>query len=162
MTWRYLVGGAAALLLVAAGIFFFRGTARPGAAATPALPAAEAQAGGNASAGLPDVAPEAEARSREQRRFDRLDRDRNQAISDEEYFAFRRKAFAKLDTDHDGKLSFEEWAIRARTKFADADADRNGALNRTEFATTAPKPRPQRPKCVCPSPAPAKEEADDE
>jgi len=161
MTWRYLVGGAATLLLVAAGIFFFRGSARPGATATPAIPAAQAQTAGNASAPLPDVAPEAEARSREQRRFDRLDKDRNQAISDEEYFAFRRKAFAKLDTDHDGKLSFEEWAIRARTKFADADGDHSGALNRAEFATTAPKPRPQRPKCVCPSPAP-KDDADDE
>ena len=159
MMWRYLVGGVAALLLAAAGIFFFRGSASPTGQQLAAAPAPKA---GATAAPLPSAAPEATERSREERRFDRLDKDRDQTINAGEYFASRQKAFAKLDADHDGKLSFEEWAIRARARFGDADADHSNTLTRAEFATTAPKPRAQRPKCVCQSPAPEKDASDEE
>ncbi|WP_298673430.1 EF-hand domain-containing protein [uncultured Sphingomonas sp.] len=147
--WRYAVGGVAALLMVAAGWMLFHGNA----AREPALPppplASRVQVDDEAAPGV----PEASDRTREQKRFDRYDKDRDGRITREEYLASRRKAFAKLDTNGDGRLSFEEWAVKPITKFADADRDRSGTLDRGEFATTAPKRRP-KPKCVC-APAPA-------
>src|SRR3546814_1864328 len=75
------------------------------------------------SAAPPPAAPEASEQKREERRFNRYDKDRDEAITREEYLASRRKAFAKLDVNGDGRLSFEEWAIRTTDKFAKADAD---------------------------------------
>lgn len=157
--WRYFVGAGAALLLAVAGMFLFRGSAAPQMALVPAAPAAEAA---EDEVALPDEAPSASAKTREQKRFDRYDKDRNDAISRDEYLAARRKAFAKLDGDHDGKLGFEEWAVKATGKFAAADRDKSGAMNRAEFLTTAVKRKPAaRPKCACPAPA-AKPESDAE
>lgn len=131
--WRYLVGAIGALLLAGAGILFFKGSAAP----PHLLPALTAQAGGDSA--LPDQVPEASEKTREEKRFGRYDKDRDGAITREEYLANRRKAFAKLDTNHDGTLQFDEWAAKAEAKFATADADHNGAMNATEFATTAVK-----------------------
>lgn len=145
MMWRYLVGAAAALLLAGAGIFLFRSSAAPKAE----LPRAPAQAtASEGEAPLPGEAPRASDRTREQKRFDRYDKDHNDAVAREEYLAPRRKAFAKLDADGDGKLSFEEWAVRTTTKFAEADKDKSATLTRAEFAATAPKRRPKA-ACVC-------------
>ncbi|WP_448664404.1 histidine kinase [Sphingomonas sp. CJ20] len=155
--WRYLAGGAAVLLLGVAGLFLFRGSASPGPT-LPAAPVALAAAAPDEDP-LPDEAPSASAKTREQKRFDRYDKDRNDGISREEYLASRRKAFAKLDTDHDGRLSFDEWAAKTIGKFAGADADKSGVLTRAEFATTAVKRSPARkPACVC---APAKPDAEE-
>lgn len=150
--WRYAVGAGAALLLAFGGFLLFQhGPARtPLAAVLPPMP-------GNASAAtpLPDAAPEADAKTREQKRFDRYDKDRNEAIGRDEYFAARHKAFAKLDGNGDGRLSFEEWAAKSITKFNDADADKSGTLTRVEFAATAPKRRPPgASRCACGKPAP--------
>lgn len=150
--WRYLVGGLGALLLVGAGVMLFRGTARE--PALPAMPRALVQQDATADAEPLPAAPEASPKTREQKRFNRYDKDRNGAITREEYLASRRKAYAKLDTNGDGRLSFEEWSVKAAQKFAAADADRSGAMNAAEFATTAVKRKPRaKPKCVCPSPA---------
>jgi hypothetical protein len=144
--WRYLVGGAAALLLAGAGMFFFRGSATTERPVLPALPGAAAQAGAEP---LPAEVPAASDRTREQKRFDRYDKDRNDAVSRDEYLAARRKAFAKLDLDHDGRLSFDEWAAKSIGKFAAADGDKSGTLSRTEFAATAPKRKgAARPRCA--------------
>jgi hypothetical protein len=156
--WRYLAGGVAAMLMVAAGWLIFGSSARPepvlaAATASPA-PQQTSDAGTTAPAGS---LPEAPERTREQKRFDRYDKDRDASIAREEYLTARRKAFAKLDVDHDGRLTFDEWAVRTTTRFAAADADRSGALTAAEFATTRPKRRAQ-PACRCPAPA---EEADD-
>lgn len=150
--WRYVAGGVAALLMTAAGWLIFSGQARPDrilpATAPPAQVApATAEADGEEN-GLP-AAPE---RSREQKRFDRYDKDRNATVTREEYLAPRRKAFAKLDANRDGRLSFDEWAVKTTERFAGADRDRSATLTATEFATTRPK-RSAKPRCVCPAAA---------
>ncbi len=152
--WRYLVGGLAVLALSAAGILLFNRNARS-VAALPLAPAAQAQSG--SAAPLPATVPEASEKTREQKRFDRYDKDRDGKVTREEYLAARRKAFAKLDVNHDGMLSFDEWAVKAEGKFALADADKSGAMTPVEFARTAVKRKPPRVRRDCP-PA-AKEEA---
>lgn len=143
--WRYVVGGVAALLMVAAAAMIFKTRAQ---ADTPqsALPAQPAQSAG--SNPLPDAAPEASERTREQKRFDRYDKDRDGSVTRDEYLMQRRKVYAKLDANHDGQLSFDEWAVKATTKFATADRDKSGAMNAGEFATTAVKRKAAvRAKC---------------
>lgn len=149
--WRYLVGGAAAMALVGAGWLIFDGAAHPDA--LPITAASARPAAGSVPADPPAAAlPEAPARSREQKRFDRYDRDRNGRITQEEYFSPRRKAFARLDTNGDGRLTFEEWAIKTTTRFTEADRDHSGTMDAAEFATTAPKRKAPRPACRCEEP----------
>ena len=154
--WRYLAGGVAGVLMIAAGWLLFNGRART-EAVLPAPPQQTVAIGSDGAAPLPDIVPEASAKTREEKRFGRYDKDRNGAITREEYLASRRKAYAKLDTNGDGKLSFDEWAIKATTKFATADRDRSGAMDAPEFATTAVKrsarPRPNCPPLTRPQPA---------
>ncbi|UVO49145.1 EF-hand domain-containing protein [Sphingomonas sp. SUN019] len=145
--WRYLVLGVAALLLFAAAWTFMGGRART----QPVLPVAPP---GEAStevenAALPATVPEATAKTREQKRFDRYDKDRDGKVTRDEYLVSRRKAYAKLDTNGDGRLTFDEWALKTTTKFAAADKDKSGAMAADEFATTAVK-RSGKPRCVCP------------
>ncbi|WP_414902937.1 histidine kinase [Sphingomonas flavalba] len=127
---RFLAGVGSTLLLVAAGFFWWQGAAQRDTVDRPDAPPA-------ALATEPlAMPPQADERSREQKRFDRYDKDRNQAISREEYLASRRKAFARLDLNHDGRLDFDEWAKKTTDKFARADADHSNALTRAEFLTT--------------------------
>lgn len=140
------------MLLAAAGYIFFTGRT----VARPLLPVAPAAATQTGDGSLPGEAPEASAKTREEKRFGRYDKDKNGQITREEYLANRRKAYARLDTNHDGTLSFDEWAIKATTKFASADADKDGAMTPAEFLTTAVKRKtPSKPKCACPPAAPA-------
>jgi hypothetical protein len=92
--------------------------------------------------------PEASAKSREEKRFFRADKDKNGRIEREELLASRRKAFAKLDRDGNASLSFEEWADKTISKFRDADADRSGWLTPAEYAATAPS-SPKKRRCSC-------------
>ncbi len=153
--WRYLAAGTGGLMLIIVGYVF----ATSGSAPRSALPAASALTATAQDQGLPDSAPEASAKTREEKRFGRYDKDKDGAITRDEYLASRRKAYARLDTNGDGMVSFDEWAIKTTARFNSADADRNGAMNPAEFATTAPKRRARpSPKCVCPAPAPTGEE----
>ena len=111
------------------------------------LPEGEAGLRGKAPPGLPSP-PEAAPKSREEKRFNRYDKDRDEAITRIELMASRSKDFKKLDTDGNNLLSFEEWAVKTSDKFAGADGDKNGKLTRAEFATTAPKRRSQA-ACRC-------------
>lgn len=95
---------------------------------------------GSAPADL-SAAPEASEKTREERRFNRYDKNRDELVGREEYLASRRKAFARLGANGDGRLSFDEWAAKATDKFAKADADRSASLSRAEFANTAVKRR---------------------
>jgi len=153
--WRYLVGGVAALLMMAAGWLIFNGEAH----SDPSLPVATRQGAAAATTAMTaDAAlPEAPARDREQKRFDRYDKDRDGRVTRDEYLVPRRKAFAKLDTNGDGRLSFDEWAIKTTARFAAADRDRSVAMDAAEFATTAPKRKAARPACRCLTPAAAED-----
>jgi hypothetical protein len=155
---RFAAGAGAALLLVLGGFFIWQGAAQRDAS-IPAPPAAVAEVQDEGEeeyeeAGetrRPRRPPSADARTKEQRRFDRADKDKNGTILLEEMYQPRRRAYAKLDKNGDGRLSFEEWAVRTSTKFTEADRNRDGALTREEFATTAPRRRaPSRNKeCSC-------------
>lgn len=153
--WRFLAGVGSALALVAAGLFLFRSNA-----ATEKLPPppAVAATGAEPDAPLVDNPPAASQRTREQKRFDRYDKDRDGRITRDEYLASRRKAYAKLDTNGDGRLSFDEWAAKTTAKFATADKGRDGALDSAEFATTAVKRKPAR-RANCPPAAPAADDS---
>jgi hypothetical protein len=149
--WRYCAGGAAVAAMAGAGLLLMRGNAAP----QPLLPAAPLQAQAQPTVPVADDAlvPEATPATREQKRFNRYDKDRDGQVTRDEYLAARRRAFAKLDTNGDGRLSFDEWAIKATTKFAGADRDHSGAMNAAEFATTAVKRKaPARAKCPPPPP----------
>jgi len=143
---RWIAGVAAILLLVTGGVLALQSRAEE-----PEIPAAPQPRMAAVSTRLSPIpkAPEADAKSKEQKRFARADRDEDGRITLAELVEPRRKAFAKLDLDQDGKLSFEEWAVRTIDKFAQADADRSKALTPAEYATTAPKPRPKKPACAC-------------
>jgi len=120
--WRFMAGVASALLLCGAGLVWWTN----GRDQTPVLSAfAPPLARSTQAADDTAPPPQAEERTREEKRFDRYDKDRDQAITTEEYLATRRKAYEKLDANGDGRLSFEEWAKKTTDKFAKADADRS-------------------------------------
>lgn len=151
---RFIAGSVSALLLAAAGLFWWQGRASDEPQTVAAMPDAPAGAvpdfpvGDPNAQGTPPPVPAATARTREERRFDRYDRDRDNIITRGELLGSRVKAFQKLDTDGNNLLSFEEWSVRTSDRFAGADADKDGRLTRAEFATTAPKRAPQ-PGCDC-------------
>lgn len=145
---RFLAGVAATLLLVTAGFFIWRAQAFR---VVPLVPPTAVATGPAAPMSIADVAdpPAATERTREQKRFDRYDKDRNGTVNRDEYLANRKKAFAKLDTNGDGKLSFEEYAVKTTTKFNTADRDHNGVLNASEFVATRVV-RKTKPRLKCP------------
>lgn len=143
--WRYLVGAGGMAAAIGAGVLLFSNRATP-SSVLPAMPAAVT--GEVEPQTLPDAAPEASPKTREQKRFGRYDKDKDGAITRDEYLQARRKAFAKLDTNGDGRLAFDEWATKAIGKFSSADRDGSGAMNAAEFATTAVKRKaPRRVNC---------------
>ena len=144
---RFLAGAAASLLLVTGAFLLWQGQARD-ASSLPGAPPAQSGKPSMLVAGVVPQAPEATAKSREQKRFSRVDKNKDGRVEREEVFAPRRKAYAKLDTDHNGTLSFDEWAVKTIDKFGGADADRSGWLTPVEYASTAPPP-PKHARCGC-------------
>ena len=143
---RFLALAVALVALVAAGFVWTRD--RPVATATEAaLPAVEAESDEDAQPLIAPVSSVTPA-DREARRFSRIDKDKNAAVSRDEYLAARQKAFARLDANGDGRLAFDEYAVATAKKFGKADRDADGALNADEFAVTAPKKR-SAPACNC-------------
>lgn len=150
--WRFAAGVCAALLLMTAGAVLWQSLAQSDAALAPPPP--------STIPGLSavDVAAPLEAteKSREERRFGRYDRDRNGAVSRDEYLLSRRKNYAKLDANGDGVLSFEEYATKTAVKFAAADRDKTGTLTPHEFlATRVVRKAPLRDTCPPPRRGPA-------
>jgi hypothetical protein len=154
---RIVLGALGALLLVAAGIFWWQGRAETerGAALPPAPPAAatdESLPSTDGSGLRGPAPPELDEVSREQRRFDRLDRNRDAKVDRNEMLAPRVAMFRKLDVDHNNLLSFEEWAVKTSDRFRGADRNGDQALTREEFVATRPKPA-KASECRC-SPIP--------
>ena len=147
---RFFAGAGSALLLIAAGFFIWQGSARQEADPVPPPPDAEGQPAPRSSV-PPARPPAADERTKEQRRFDRADRDNDGRITLDELYYPRRRAFQRLDSNGDGRLAFDEWAVKTREKFAGADSNRDRWLSRTEFATTAPRrrARPKQQNCRC-------------
>jgi len=86
--------------------------------------------------------------SREEVRFNRYDRNRDELVSRIEMMSSRTKDFKKLDRDGNNLLSFEEWAAATGERFARADSNRDSLLTRKEFLSTRPK-RVAKPNCRC-------------
>lgn len=154
---RILLGALAALMLTAAGLFWWQGRAETEIGEPPPQLAA-VDKGARPLAELPTangrglrgaLPPEADAATREERRFNRVDHDHDGRITRNEMLAPRANAFRKLDVDGNNLLSFEEWAVRTSNRFKAADANRDAILTREEFATTKPKAR-AKPACRCP------------
>ncbi len=150
--WRFLAGAAASFLLLTGAFLLWQTRAQgPG---LPAAPSPRAAGAPFFSGGQTLEAPEASAKSREEKRFSRADKNKDGKIEADEYFAARRRNFDKLDLDHNGSLSFQEYAAKGIEKFQGADRDRSGWLTPAEFAATAP-PQAKRRSCSCGRPAPA-------
>ena len=145
--WRFLAGVLASILMTTGALLIWQSRAEQGQQLPEAPPPASSAPSIIANP-QPLQAPEAPAKSREEKRFDRSDKDKNGRITRDELLQPRRKSYAKLDTNKDGRLSFEEWAHTTIDKFTRADRDRNGQLTRAEYATTAPKPAKKK-SCAC-------------
>ena len=154
---RYVAGAGSMMLLMIAGLFLWVGASGqevvlPDAPPPPepveveGLPKPEDMA--PALGPPPPTAPKAHKTSREERRFNRYDRNRDEIITRLEMMSSRTKAFKKLDKDGNNLLTFEEWAVSTSDRFVGADGDGNGQLTRGEFRTTRPKRSPQ-PRCKC-------------
>ena len=161
--WRFMAGVGSALLLIAAGVLIWRNqapaantvmTAPPSAEASVTLPKIPDPGPVKDSTLSPDDFPDLPAateKTKEAKRFERYDRNKNGHVDLEEFITTQRKAFAKMDLNHDGVLSFEEYAAKRVNKFRKADANSDGLLTPEEFATTAVKRKtPPKRKTPCP------------
>jgi hypothetical protein len=153
---RIVLGALAALLFVAAGLFWLQGRAEVERGAPPPIPEAPKAAPRNPevlpsadTAGLRGPAPpEAVELTNEQKRFARYDRNSDGRITRNELLSTRTAMFRNLDKDGNNLLTFEEWAATTVDKFAQADANHDLALTPQEFRATAPPVHP-KPKCGC-------------
>ncbi|MEQ1499063.1 MAG: hypothetical protein ABL914_10415 [Novosphingobium sp.] len=157
---RTILGAVSALLLAGAGLFWWQGQASIDANAPPPPVATgfeDDEPTGLPLEELPDedgagirgaAPPDAADPSKEAKRFNRVDRNRDNMVSRTEMLQPRVAAFRKLDTDHNNLLSFEEWSVATNNRFKGADGNGDGALTRGEFAATRPKPS-KKPACRC-------------
>lgn len=157
---RTILGAVSALLLAGAGLFWWQGQASIDANAPPPPPATgfeDDQPTGLPLEELPDedgagmrgsAPPDAADPSKEEKRFNRVDRNRDNLISRTEMLQPRVAAFRKLDTDRNNLLSFDEWSVATNNRFKGADANGDGALTRGEFVQTRPK-QSKKPACRC-------------
>jgi hypothetical protein len=152
---RLVLGAVAALLLAAAGMFWWQGRAATEIGAPPPDPGLEEEVAAPGALPSADIRgkrgpapPEASEATREQRRFARLDRDIDGRITRYEMLSTRTAAFRKLDTDGNNLLTFEEWAVATGNRFKSADRNGDQWLTHEEFATTKPK-EAAKPKCRC-------------
>ena len=144
---RFLAGAAACFLLMTGAFLIWQSRAET----APGLPGAPAaRAAGTALLGGQDSlqAPEASAKTREEKRFARYDKNKDGKVEGDEYLAARRKNFDKLDLDHNGALSFQEYAVKGIEKF-NAAGGKKGWLSAAEFVATAPPPAKHKLGCSC-------------
>jgi hypothetical protein len=142
---RFLAGAAAAFLLMTGAFLIWQSRAaeRPSFPNAPTPRAYSASMVSNGSL----QAPEASAKSREERRFSRYDKNKDGKVQADEYLAARHRNFDKLDVDRNSALSFQEYAVKGIEKF-NAAGGKKGWLSATEFVATAPPP-PKHKTCSC-------------
>lgn len=142
---RFLAGAAACFLLLTGAFLVWQSRAETLPGLPPAPAARAASLFGNSA---PLEAPEATAKTREEKRFARYDKDKDGKVETMEYLAARRRNFDKLDVDHNGALSFPEYAAKGIEKF-NAAGGRKGFLTPAEFVATAPPPAKHKLGCGC-------------
>jgi hypothetical protein len=143
---RFLAGVASCFLLMTGAFLIWQSHAHK----APGLPdAPAARSASSPFAGDRLQAPEADAKTREEKRFSRYDKNKDGKIQADEYLAARRRNFDKLDVDHNGVLSFQEYAVKGIEKFNSAGG-KKGWLSPAEFVATAPPPA-KRKTCSCSS-----------
>jgi len=152
---RMLIGGVAALFMAGGGLLVWQSMAnQPSLIPAPPPPAVisdklpEAGADAPAFGSAPPTPPEAPKASREEMRFNRYDRNKDELVSRLEMMGSRTKAFKALDRDGNNLLTFEEWAAATGQRFRSADGNKDQLLTRKEFAQTRPK-TPAQPGCRC-------------
>jgi hypothetical protein len=157
---KFLAGGLAAIATGSAGFWLWQSQAAQEKTDIPAPPPPSEMAMTTpeelpkAGPGAPRFGPappnplSAPKASREEARFNRYDRNRDDSITRIEMMSSRTKAFKKLDTDGNNLLTFEEWAAATSQRFARADNNRDRMLTRIEFAATKPKAA-AKPACRC-------------
>ena len=142
---RILAGAAACFLLLTGAFLIWQSRAEN----APGLPGAPpARAASLFGSETPLEAPEASAKTREERRFGRYDKNKDGKVQADEYLAARRRNFDKLDLDHNGALAFQEYAAKGIEKFNDAGG-RKGWLTAAEFVATAPPRAKRKTACSC-------------
>jgi hypothetical protein len=149
---RFFAGAAACFLLLTGAFLIWQSRAAKGPG-LPDAPPARAASASLFGAAEPLQAPEADAKTREEKRFSRYDKNKDGKVAADEYLAARRRNFDKLDLDHNGALGFQEYAVKGIEKF-NAAGGRKGWLSAAEFVATAPPPA-KRQACSCRAPAAA-------
>ena len=155
---RFFAGVAACFLLMTGAFLLWQSRAAEG----PRLPAAPAPRDAGSSLFGSDAslqAPEASAKTREEKRFSRYDKNKDGKVQADEYLAARRRNFDKLDADRNGALSFQEYAVKGIGKF-DAAGGKKGWLSPAEFVATAPPPAKHK-TCSCNAPPQVADNSDD-
>jgi hypothetical protein len=153
---RFLAGAAACFLLLTGAFLIWQSRAESGPSLPAAPPARPAALFGSKE---PLQAPEASAKTREEKRFSRYDKNKDGKVQADEYLAARHRNFEKLDVDHNGALSFQEYAVKGIEKFNGAGG-RKGWLSPAEFVATAPPPPKPKAACSCGRAEPAVTVAD--
>ncbi|MHB9878743.1 histidine kinase [Pacificimonas sp. ICDLI1SI03] len=95
----------------------------------------------------PPPAPKADPALREQRRFNRNDRDKDGVVAKEEYLHSRQRSFDKMDENGDGHIDFTEYSVKQRERFDNSDCDSSRTLTPAEFASTATRKDAPEPDC---------------
>jgi hypothetical protein len=142
---RFLAGNAACFLPMTGAFLIWQSHAATGPSLPGAPPARAATLFGDSEA---LQAPEASAKTREEKRFARYDKDKDGKVETMEYLAARQRNFAKLDLDHNGAPSFQEYAVKGIERF-NAAGGKKGFLTLAEFVATAPPPAKHKLGCSC-------------
>ncbi|MEY2942749.1 MAG: hypothetical protein RLY97_763 [Pseudomonadota bacterium] len=164
---RMVLGAVSALLMAAAGIFWWQGRAALERGAPP--PELSGQTGNGGEIELPTADPHGRGAalpggakrlmSKEEKRFNRYDRNKDGQIIRNEMLATRVTGFKKLDINRDNLLSFEEWAVKTANRFKEVDKNGDGIVTRAELDgyMLAKDNKPKRASCACgPAPKAAK------
>lgn len=156
---RLLIGAFGTFVLMGIGLFWMQGRAQVEEGAPPPIIGeipSEPEIDPNAlpTSDATDIEgpapPEATEATKEQKRFGRYDRNRDESISRNEMLSSRTDAFRKLDVDGNNLLTFEEWAVTTVNRFDGMDANSNAKLTPAEFATSKPKPKAKKKaSCRC-------------